>query len=195
MLPGALKFFGGFQVAGLTALISADSYLSFVTNSLITFMIVFQIPLLMVIADRIKPIPPKKLLAFEKYVIVAGFVIALVVPFAFDFVTSLLIATPIIALYNISVVIIMIRHGRRTSNKKQAPSAHEEPILDDAFVAELFTEEDSPSRQTVPRSRNYEFTHMRAKTPEEIRQELAVQRQQALAAKVARYNNGRLVLQ
>ena len=69
ILPGALRFFAGFQVAGLSALIDANNYLNFVINAIVTFIIVFQIPLVMVIIDRIKPISPKKLLAAEKYVI------------------------------------------------------------------------------------------------------------------------------
>ena len=141
ILPGALKFFSGFQVSGLSALLSADSYLSFVTNSLITFMIVFQIPLLMIIFDRIAPISPQKLLSMEKYVVLAGLGVALLVPFAFDIVTCLLIAAPIIVLYNLSVVMIIIQHAQRARYAKRhhviTPEA--EQTLDDQLIAEFFS--------------------------------------------------------
>ena len=59
ILPGSLNFFAGFRVSGLDALISADSYLGFVSNIIITFVIMFQLPLLITFIDTIKPLPPK----------------------------------------------------------------------------------------------------------------------------------------
>ncbi|CAN5394142.1 hypothetical protein BH10PAT4_BH10PAT4_4390 [soil metagenome] len=118
IVPGALHFFAGFQVTGLNAIISADSYLSFVTNVIITFVLVFQLPLLIAFIDRIKPIKPSTLLRGEKWAILGGLSVSVLVPFAFDLVTSLLIALPIIALYNVSILIIVIQHAmaRRREN-------------------------------------------------------------------------------
>lgn len=141
ILPGALKFFAGFQVEGLSALIDANNYLNFVTNAIVTFIIVFQIPLIMIIIDRIKPIPPKKLIAAEKYVIVGGLIVSLCVPFALDITTSLLIASPIIILYNISVVMIVLRHAMARSSKSAVPmqlQTAEEIALDDQLINEFF---------------------------------------------------------
>lgn len=111
ILPGTLHFFAGFQVTGLSALISADSYLNFVTNVIITFILVFQLPLLIALIDSIKPLPPKKLLSMEKWVILGSLVISLLVPFAFDLITCLMIALPIIVLYNLSIIIVMLQHA------------------------------------------------------------------------------------
>lgn len=150
ILPGALKFFAGFQVAGLSALIDANNYLNFVTNAIVTFIIVFQIPLIMVIIDRIKPISPKKLLSLEKYVVIGGLLVSLVVPFAMDITTSLLIASPIVILYNISVAAIVLRHAaakrRRAKPMKIAPIVTNEMALDDRLIGEFFASQS----QTVP---------------------------------------------
>ena len=110
IIPGSLNFFAGFQVSGLNALISADSYLGFVTNIIITFVIMFQLPLIIAFIDTVKPLPPKKLLKFEKWVVLGSLVIALFAPFTYDFLTSLLIAVPIIVLYNLSIILVAIRH-------------------------------------------------------------------------------------
>ncbi len=112
ILPGSLHFFEGFQVSGLSALISADNYLGFVTNIIITFVLVFQIPLLIVFIDTVKPLPPKQMLKMEKWVILGSLIIALVVPFTYDIATSMLIALPIIILYNLSLAVVVIRHFR-----------------------------------------------------------------------------------
>jgi sec-independent protein translocase protein TatC len=142
ILPGALKFFAGFQVAGLSALIDANNYLNFVTNAIVTFIIVFQIPLLMVIIDRIKPISPKKLLSMEKYVVLGGLLVSLIVPFAMDLTTCLLIASPIIILYNISVAIIIIRHAATRKVQVELPvvmtMTAQEAAMDDELVDEFF---------------------------------------------------------
>lgn len=111
IIPGTLRFFAGFQVDGLSALISADSYLGFVTNLIITFILVFQLPLLIALIDSIKPLPPKKLLGMEKWVILGSVVISLLVPFTFDLTTCLLIAVPIIVLYNLSIIIVVLQHA------------------------------------------------------------------------------------
>jgi sec-independent protein translocase protein TatC len=143
ILPGALKFFAGFQVAGLSALIDANNYLNFVINAMVTFIIVFQIPLLMIIIDRIKPISPQKLFAAEKYVVVGGLLVSLIVPFAMDLTTALLIAGPIIILYNVSVGIILVHHfmtrQKRVSLPIVVPMSAEEMAIDDQLVVEFFT--------------------------------------------------------
>lgn len=113
IIPGALHFFQGFELEGLSALISADSYLTFVTSVIITFVIVFQLPLLISFIDSVKPIPPSRLFKMEKWVILGSLIVSLLVPFALDITTSLLIALPIIVLYNLSIVIVVMRSAQR----------------------------------------------------------------------------------
>lgn len=112
VLPGSLKFFSGFQVSGLHALISADSYLSFLTNMIIMFVIVFQIPLIIIFIDHVKPIKPIELIKMSKWVIVGSLVLTILQPFTYDLVTSLFIALPVIALYYLSVLGVIMQHAR-----------------------------------------------------------------------------------
>lgn len=140
ILPGTLLFFKGFDVNGLNALISADNYLGFVTNIIITFVIVFQIPLIIAFIDKIKPLMPRKLLKMEKWVILGSLVVALLAPFTYDLVTSLLIALPIIALYNLSIVMVVIRHNRAVYSIIIKPVLVSEPALDDQIIASLADE-------------------------------------------------------
>lgn len=198
ILPGALHFFAGFQVTGLSALIGAESYLSFVTNVLITFMIVFQIPLLLVIIDHIKPIKPASLFKAEKYVILGGLLVSFFVPFALDIVTSLLIATPIIVLYNLSIGMIIWRHAFMNRKVvKQTVSQRQELMLDDEVVAEFFSEasepvppiSEAPLRESVSlRGLAMEFQRSRQVSIDELRLSIERERAQAIADKVARYN-------
>ncbi|NTW61558.1 preprotein translocase subunit TatC [Candidatus Saccharibacteria bacterium] len=147
ILPGTLRFFSDFQVGGLNALISADDYLNFVTNIIATFIIVFQIPLVILFIDKIKPIKPDKLIKWDKWVIGGSLVFGLLVPFTYDLATSILISVPIIVLYNLSIVIILIQH-RRLSNGHQAIIIHKSTFINilelnenliDSFGDELLT--------------------------------------------------------
>ena len=139
ILPGSLNFFAGFRVSGLDALISADSYLGFVSNIIITFVIMFQLPLLITFVDTIKPLPPKKLLKFEKWVVLGSLIIALIAPFTYDFLTSLLIAVPIIALYNLSIVIIVMKHAN-AERKAFIPISYE-TVVNPAATFDLILNE------------------------------------------------------
>lgn len=135
IMPGALKFFAGFQVAGLSALISADSYLGFVTNVIITFVLVFQLPLLIAFIDRITPLHPRKLLSAEKWVVLGSLVISILVPFAFDLVTTLLIALPIVVLYNIAIVIVALQHVSARRKEKALQPRFDASIVPSSNLA------------------------------------------------------------
>lgn len=111
VIPGALRFFSGFQVNGLNELISADSYLNFVINTLITFILIFQLPIIVSLIDRIKPISPRAMIKGEKWALLGSLIISFVVPFAMDFMTQLLIAAPIFILYNLSFVVVVFQHS------------------------------------------------------------------------------------
>ena len=126
ILPGTLKFFSDFQVSGLKALISADSYLSFITNLIIMFVLVFQIPLLIVFIDHIKPLKPITLIKKGKWVVVGSLILTIIQPFTYDLLTSLLIALPIIGLYYMSIVMVVMQHAR---------AKHKENIAVHAVIA------------------------------------------------------------
>jgi len=111
IVPGALHFFAGFQVNGLNELISADSYLNFVINVLITFILIFQLPILVSLIDRIKPISPKAMIKGEKWALAGSILISFLVPFAMDLSVSLMIAAPIFILYNVALVVVVIQHS------------------------------------------------------------------------------------
>lgn len=147
ILPASMRFFIGFQVTGLHALLDASTYLMFVVNIIISFMIIFQLPLIISFIDHIKPISPKRLLKSEKYIIIGGLVVGLLVPFAFDPVTQILIAVPIIVLYNLSVVLILMQHAynNRHSRISQRSVAPKTEILSTQFEPAAFEGEPESS--------------------------------------------------
>lgn len=138
VVPVSLHFFAGFQVEGLQPLLSADEYLNYVIKALTWFAVLFQIPLLMLFINRITPLQPRKLLRYEKFVVVGSLVIALLLPFAYDPVTQLIIAVPIILLYNLSVLFVWYANQtarapiepnpRDQGNQQEPVSVASEPV-------------------------------------------------------------------
>jgi len=134
VLPTSLHFFQGFQTSNIKALISTETYLNFVTNAMITFILIFQIPLLMLFIDKIRPTPPRTLLKYERHVIVGSLVIAILLPFTYDPVTQFIIAVPIVVLYNLSILLLWLAHRH--------PSANTDPINNLIFDVESLLHEE-----------------------------------------------------
>ena len=111
----------------------------------------------MTLVDRIKPITQKKLFSMEKYGILGGLIISLLVPFAMDLTTSLLIALPIVALYNVSIVGIVWQHALLKRKERRLALSHATDLtIDDSIFKDMFPEptplgliDETPSIRTV----------------------------------------------
>lgn len=119
ILPTSLKFFSEFGGNTVHPLISADSYLNFVLGILATFALLFQLPLIISIIDRIHPLKPQQLTRYRRHVIVGSLIIALVLPFTYDPITQFVIALPIIILFELSVIIVRWNHRTTRARKKE----------------------------------------------------------------------------
>lgn len=119
VIPMSLHFFQGFKNTDVTSLISANDYLNYVITCIMSFILMFQLPLVILFIDKIKPIPPRKLLKYEKYVIIGSLILALLLPFTYDPLTQFLVAVPLVVLYNFTVVLIFFSHKSK-KHKKQA---------------------------------------------------------------------------
>jgi sec-independent protein translocase protein TatC len=138
-LPMALKFFGSVGT-GLRPLITANEYLSFMLGYLVTFAIVFQLPLLLLFINHITPFKPGGLTRWRKYVYIGAFAISLIMPSSPDPLSQVSLAIPIIALYELSVLIIWKVNHKRA--RKAAKSLSVTNILPDLVedVENIFSE-------------------------------------------------------
>lgn len=118
-IPGAIRFLLGFADEYVQAMLTADSYLSFMLAYTVGLGMLFQIPLLLVIINWIKPLKPMKLLAFERWVILASFVAAALITPTPDVVNQCVIALPIVALYQVGVAIVWYTNFRQERREKK----------------------------------------------------------------------------
>lgn len=112
-LPAALYFLNEFSNDQVQALISTDTYFSFVTLYLAGFAVLFQLPLLLLIINRMKPLNPQTLLAKTRWVVLGSFVIAALITPTPDPFNQTIMAGPVILLYLGSIVPIKVINSHR----------------------------------------------------------------------------------
>lgn len=113
MIPISLHFFLGFSSEQIKPLITAQEYLRFVLNHMLTFALAFQIPMVFWFINRIKPLNPKSILKYQRHVVVIAFGLALVLPFTYDPVSQFIVAVPIVFLYYLSVALVWFANRKR----------------------------------------------------------------------------------
>lgn len=106
-LPSAMHFLSK-QVdpAQVEALLSVSSYLSFVTTYLAGAAIIFQVPLVMAVTNRITPLRPSTLMRGQTWVVVIALVAAAIITPTPDIMNMLMIAVPIILAYQAGIVAV-----------------------------------------------------------------------------------------
>jgi sec-independent protein translocase protein TatC len=112
-LPTALRFLGGFSSDGIRSLISTNEYLSFVIRYLLGFGIFFQLPLVMIFVNQISPLKFGQMMKLERWVILASFILAAIITPTPDFLNQIMMAAPIILLYQVSVLIVLFINRKR----------------------------------------------------------------------------------
>lgn len=125
-LPAVLRFLRSMAGSQLNALIMADSYLSFVITYLAIFAIIFQLPLILLFIDRITPLTPKKLGKWRKWVMIGSFGAGVILPITPDPLSQVMLALPVIVLYEISIWLIWVL--RRMRKEKLAILPATDPV-------------------------------------------------------------------
>lgn len=102
VFPWGFKFFMGFTSDYIRPLPSIREYLSFSLKLLIAFGIVFQLPLFSLFLSKLGIVDAKMLRSKQKYAILLIFIVAAVVTPP-DVATQLMMAGPLIVLYEIGI--------------------------------------------------------------------------------------------
>ncbi|MDQ7038443.1 MAG: twin-arginine translocase subunit TatC [Aquificota bacterium] len=121
VLPLALKFLLGlgFSQLAATPYLSVNMYISFVLKMLIAFGIAFEMPVFLYMLQRAGIVSEDQLKRFRRYFIVVAFLIgALIAP---DVSTQILMAVPLLVLYEVSILL-----GRMARRKERSIEKVEE---------------------------------------------------------------------
>lgn len=109
-LPATLRFLMTVAPTGVNTLLSASEYLGFVMIYLLGFGLAFQLPLLLLVLDSIRPLELKKLWEGQRIVIVGCFILAAILTPTPDIINQAILAVPLIVLYQISLLLLWWQH-------------------------------------------------------------------------------------
>lgn len=121
-IPVALHFLLGFEgnLGGVTqeALPAVGNYLDFITKFLFGFGVSFLLPVLLMLVERAGLVRLEQLQRGRRYAIVAAFIVAAVLTPP-DVISQLLLAVPLIMLYELALIGIRITRRRRARQAAQ----------------------------------------------------------------------------
>lgn len=103
IMPIMLEFFMGFKIEQIEEMISFSNYLSFVINTLLSFGIIFELPIIMVILTKFHILKVDFIKKNRKYIILIIFIIAAILTPP-DVITQTLLAGPMILLFEVGVI-------------------------------------------------------------------------------------------
>ena len=116
ILPIMLQFFMGFQIEQIEEMISFSNYLSFVISTLLSFGIIFELPIIMVILTKFHILKVSFIKKNRKYTILIIFIVAAILTPP-DVITQTLLAGPMILLFEIGVIFSTIVEKSDKKNK------------------------------------------------------------------------------
>jgi sec-independent protein translocase protein TatC len=126
VMPTAFHFFLEFQgnSSGLSveALPSADAYLGLVMQFILAFGISFLMPVLLMLLNRAGFVTRAQLIGLRRYMIVAAFILAAVLTPP-DVVSQLMLAIPLLLLYEITIVAIWFTDRRQGKDEATEEAA------------------------------------------------------------------------
>lgn len=119
-LPSALHFLlHQFTTVQVKPLITIQSYIQFVALYLFGSALMFQLPLILLLINRIKPLKPGGLLKYERHLIAGAFVAAFIMNPTPNIVDQLFVVLPIIISYQVGIGVIWLAQRRGAPSELQ----------------------------------------------------------------------------
>jgi sec-independent protein translocase protein TatC len=128
VFPSAFKFFMTYNTHYVKIMPSIGEYLSFSCLFLLGFGVVFELPVFIVCLARLGIIKPAQLSKNRKYVIILIFVVSAILTPSPDAVSQLLMAMPLLLLYEISIMVARMFGKKPAADDADAdmPAAYEQ---------------------------------------------------------------------
>jgi sec-independent protein translocase protein TatC len=119
VLPFGIKFFLNYTAAYVQPNISIQSYFNLVIGFVLSFGVIFELPVIMIFLAKIGLVDVKTFTRNRKYSILMAFIIGAVFTPTPDAVNQCLMAVPLILLYEIGIFFVWLIV--RNENKKKVP--------------------------------------------------------------------------
>ena len=117
IIPMTIRFFLKMSIDQIAPMFSFANYIGFVGTLLLSFGLVFEMPLLILLLTQLNLVTPKTFKQYRKIIILVIFVVAAVLTPP-DVVSQMLMALPMIVLYEFSITLSTIIEKRRKKRNK-----------------------------------------------------------------------------
>ena len=126
-IPRGLEFMTTFADDVVESVLTADSYLNFVFGYALGLGLLFELPLVLMLWHWISPLSVKKLMMTERYIILVAFILAAIISPTPDPYNQLIIAIPIILIYQLGVIGVWVSIRRQNKRAKKAAKSTSSP--------------------------------------------------------------------
>ena len=117
IVPAALRFLAGVGDGQFVTALTADRYIGLLLTMLLVFGVSFELPLLVVMLNRIGVLPYAKLRAWQRGIIFGLFVLAAVATPGQDPVSMVALSAALVVLFELSVLVAW-SHDRRLARRR-----------------------------------------------------------------------------
>lgn len=120
VLPIMLEVLAGFQSDSMTQMITAKEYFSFMVTICLAFGAIMQLPIVVMALTALGLLTPRTMARFRKHAMAASVVVSAVVTPGDLIVMTVLMALPLYALYEVSMIVSWITHRSRERRARRA---------------------------------------------------------------------------
>ncbi|MBN1319290.1 MAG: twin-arginine translocase subunit TatC, partial [Thermoleophilia bacterium] len=123
VLPIGLRFLVGYAVDQFDQLLQAERYITFVATFLLVFGLVFELPLVMMLLAWSGLVDHVRMRKVRKYAILVEAVLAMVLTPSQDPLSMMLMLLPLMALYEVGILLARLVSRRKAKRRAAAASA------------------------------------------------------------------------
>jgi sec-independent protein translocase protein TatC len=132
LIPIALKFFLSFATDDLVPIITIGGLVSFVLSLTIVSGLIFQTPMVILLLSIIGVVNSTLLREKRRYIILLFFILAAVATPTPDAFTQIVVAIPLILLYELSILIVRAIEKKKTKKVTTGENEQDEPATRDS---------------------------------------------------------------
>jgi sec-independent protein translocase protein TatC len=132
VLPYAVEFLVTYGVEHSTPVLQLSAFISFVMLFLLAFGLIFELPVVLYFLGKIGVAKAAPLRRFRRYAIVAAFIVAAILTPTPDIVNQLLMAVPMVVLYELGILGVAHTEKQRAAQEAAERAAEEAARAEEA---------------------------------------------------------------
>jgi sec-independent protein translocase protein TatC len=129
VIPLALRFLMAMATETIKPTLEIGKYVGFITRLILAFGIVFQLPIISFFLASIGLITPASMRRFRRYAVIGTFALAAVITPP-DVYSQILLAFPLLGLYELSILITTIAFRGRDKEEPEEEETEERPVIE-----------------------------------------------------------------